>query len=339
MPTARLQASLTPNAIDSENGIISGVRVMELGRTATFADENGKPKTVQITAAHITALMNNAGNRAIPMHWTHSWAKDDADGLETKVGLLKNFRKDGEGNLIADAHLAPGQHRDTALWNAAHDPGNIMLSAVFDYSKRDPLCIPKDFRACDFVEKGAATTALLEESTASTSMDISEFITMLQDGSVKDALKAIIKSVEKGMDDSDAAAMESDAGVTEADMAEADKQQPALMRAFLRCNRSHKRQIAELKAAQPDVTALLAEAKTAAAAETTAMLGKGGLLRGTDANGGTEDEKYTATLAEFRKNAKSDVEAGWHLLRAHPELNDAHARHTRRRMELLAPTK
>ncbi len=303
---------------------------MDLGKLAVFAGEDGKPKSVKITNDHISALMNHAGNRAIPMHWTHQWAENGNEGLSSKVGLLKNFRKDDAGNLIGDAHLSPGDHRETALWNAVNDPANIMLSAVFDYAKRDPFCIPKDFRACDFVEKGAATTALLEESTATPSMDISEFITMLSDPGVKDALKAIIKTVEKGQDDADAAAMESDAGVTEADMSADDDKKPALMRACLRVTKAMRRQIA---AAATDKTALLAEVKTAASAEATALLGKSGFIG--HGAGSESADLYTATLATYRAAAKNDSEAVARMLRDKPELMEAHKEATMRQMAKL----
>ena len=305
---------------------------MELGKLAVFAGEDGKPKSVKITNEHISALMNHAGNRAIPMHWTHGWAEDGKEGLASKVGLLKNFRKDDAGNLIGDAHLSPGDHRETALWNAANDPANIMLSAVFDYAKRDPFCIPKDFRACDFVEKGAATTALLEESTASTSMDISEFITMLSDPGVKDALKAIIKTVEKGQDDADAAAMESDAGVTEADMSADDDKKPALMRACLRVTKAMRRQIS---AAATDKTALLAEVKTTAEAQATAFLGKSGFIGHSVS---VEDaDTYTATFAKYRESAPNDQVATTRMLRDKPELYPIHEQRTRERMAKFKP--
>lgn len=336
MPTARLQATFSPTDIDRENGVIKGVRVMELGKLATFEGEDGKPKSVQISADHISALMNNAGNRAIPMHWTHGWAEDGGDGLASKVGMLKNFRRDADGNLLGDAHLAPGAHRESALWSAEHDPSNIMLSAVFDYSKRDPFCIPKDFRACDFVERGAATTALLEETKTDMPDDdlISQIADACKDPHKMAAFKALMKSVQGEMDDNEAAAMESDAGVTDDDKKKDDDQKPALMRAFLRSHRAFKRQLAAAKPEAFDKTAMLAEVKTLVQAETTALLGKSGFIgHATGTEGGDE---YTAKLAEYTKTAKSPQAALTLMLRENPKLYPIHEAKTRERIALLA---
>lgn len=337
MPVARLQASFNKSAIEPDAGIIRGVRVMEKGKLATFADEKGKPKSVTITDEHISALMNHAGNRAIPSHWTHDWADSEKDPLHMRVGMLNGFRKDEEGNLIGDLHLAPGEYREKAMWSAEHEPGNIMLSAVFNYAKADAKCIPKDFQACDLVSKGAAVTALLEEATKSPSM-IEDLITALQDPTsgphLAAAIKAAIKSVDSASEDSAAAAMESDAGVSDADKKSEDDTKPALMRAFSRCHRAFLRQLGELKAAAPDKTALLAEMKTLASAEATALLGKGGILGG---GGNGDADVYTATLAEYRKSAPSDQIAVSRMLRDKPELYPLHEERTVKRIATFKP--
>ena len=48
-------ASPGQSAIDAENGVIRGVKLMELGKVARFAGEDGKPKQVKITERHIDA--------------------------------------------------------------------------------------------------------------------------------------------------------------------------------------------------------------------------------------------------------------------------------------------
>lgn len=333
LATAILRSSSGAISIDAEAGVIKAVKLMEIGRVARFAGQDGKPKQVKITDAHISALLGHAGNRAIPIHETHEWfdaqGKANADSVEreARIGALKQFRRDDSGNLIADAYLnLDKQPAKDLIWGAQHNPEDNCFSVVFSYLLDDPDCIPQNFRAGDIVPSGAATTALFsEETSTSPKMEVTEFITLLQDQSVREALKAIIKSVEKGADDSEAAAMESDAGVSDADKKKDDDQQPALMRAVGRITRAFKRQLGEAIAAQPDKTALLAEVKTAAAAEATALLGKGGFIGHGD--GGNSD-LYTATLAKYRETSKTDGEAVRRMLADKPELYDAHKQAT-----------
>lgn len=306
---------------------------MEVGKLATFAGEDGKPKSVLITDQHVSALMNHAGNRAIPSHWSHDWAESDKDPLHMRVGMLNAFRLDDEGNLIGDLHLSPGEHREKALWSAEHEPGNIMLSAVFNYSKADAKCIPRDFQACDLVSKGAAVTALLEESKPA-SMDIQELLTALDDPAVKAAVKAILKSHTGPEEDAAADSAESDAGVSDADKKKDDDQQPALMRAVGRITRAFKRQLGEAVAAQPDKTALLAEVKTAAAAEATALLGKGGFI-GIGGDGQSGDE-YEKALAKCTADAGGNaVKGGAILMREYPHLMHEYGRRQELRVAKL----
>lgn len=174
LATAILKSvSFAEPTIDRENGIIRGVKLMELGKLARFAGEDGKPKQVTITAKHIDALLAHAGNRSLPCHDTHEWfdaqGGPNADSVEknARIGALKNFRKDDDGNLIADCHLnlAKDAARDF-LWGAANNPEDNCFSVVFSYLKDDPECIPQNFRAGDLVPQGAATTALFSEMPA-----------------------------------------------------------------------------------------------------------------------------------------------------------------------------
>ena len=93
MPVARFQAKFAQSAIDADNGIIRGVKVMQNGALARFAGEDGKAKQVTISPAHIDALLSHAGNKAIPSHLSHDWFNSDADAIHSRIGALKNFPK------------------------------------------------------------------------------------------------------------------------------------------------------------------------------------------------------------------------------------------------------
>lgn len=310
---------------------------MELGKLAKFAGEDGNPKQVTIDDRHISALLSHAGNRSIPSHWTHDYFNADTDPLHARIGALKELRKDDAGNLVADLHLSPGDHRETALWNAANHPEGMMLSAVFSYGKSDPDCLPLDFQAADLVAQGAATTALLSEDTQTTkSMDITELLAALQDPAVKEALKAVIKSVEKTADDADAAAAESNAaamedagGVTDADKDPADSTQPALMRAALRLTRAGKRQREEVaalaKTISEDETALLAKAKVQAEAAFAGKIGTTHVLKtiGADTESENATAKFGAAIQKFRDAGMNEAKATLAAMDAHPDLYEA----------------
>lgn len=264
--------ALTQERIDADNNVIYGVRLCEVGKVARFNGPDGKPREAQITSEHASAFLAHAGNRAIPVHWTHDYLSDDKDRLHAKVGALKNFRLDGSGNPIADFHVAPSDYRETILWNAKEDPDNMMLSAVFNYDPSDPKAMPLDFQAADLVECGAATTALFSESQTKpnnmTDEDKAEVAKM-----IADAIAAANKTDETqdATDEATAAAAEADAGVTEADKKKEDETKPAAMRAALRIGRaSHRLTLAALA---EKLEASKAET-VLAAAQFTAALGK-----------------------------------------------------------------
>lgn len=167
LSTAILRSASGNISIDADAGIIRGVKLMELGRLARFAGDEGKAKQVTITDAHISALLSHAGNRAIPIHSTHDWfdaqGKPNADTVEmaARIGALKSFRRDDAGNLIADAYLNKAKEAaQDLLWGAESNPEDNCFSVVFSYLKDDPQCLPQNFRAGDVVPSGAATTAL-----------------------------------------------------------------------------------------------------------------------------------------------------------------------------------
>lgn len=306
MPTACFQTKFSQSAIDAEKGILTGVRLMTLGKLAQFAGDGDTVKKVTITRQHIEALLSHAGNRAVPIHLTHEWSdsqgKPNADSVEmmARIGALKNLRKDNVGDLIADAYLKDGAIRQDILFGAEHNPEDNMFSVVFDYKKNDPECLPINFRAADIVPTGAAVTALFSASQTPP-MDINELITLLDDPKCKDAIKAIVKSHQ----DVDTASAESDAGVTTADMKSSDDQMPATMRAQLRMARATARKLVDLKTATESLettkTAILAQAKTDAAAEATAMLGKSGFPK-LDPGQKTETAtaKFNAAVSELK---------------------------------------
>lgn len=303
--TAILKTSSGQIAIDAEAGVIRGVKLMELGKLAQFAGDGGT-KSVKITEAHISALLNHAGNRAIPIHLTHDWfvaqGKDNADTVEmsARIGALKAFRRDGNGDLIADAYLKEGQARTDILWGAQHNPEDNCFSVVFSYLKDDPQCIPQNFRAGDIVPSGAATTALFSKSNPEP-MEPKEFIALLlaalSDKSVQTALLSHMPTPAKEPEESELTKMESDAGVTDEDKIASDAQIPALMRSQLRIARSITRRTKSLAS---EKVAILAEAKVQAAAEATALLGKGGYLKQGDLNQ-TQDAtaKFNAAVKEL----------------------------------------
>lgn len=341
--TAFFHAASGQSAIEADKGILRGVKLMEVGHVATFKGEDGKPKTVTITPAHISALLGHAGNRALPIHHTHEWfdAQEaaNADSVESnaRMGSLKNFSRDNGGNLIADAFLnLDRQAARDLLFGAAHNPEDNCFSAVFSYRKDDPQCMPINFRAADVVPSGAATTALFTENTNTLPMDddlISQLAEACKDPHKLAAFKALMKSVasasaiDTAADDASAATMESDAGVTDADKKPEDDQKPALMRAITRVNRAHARQTATLRAdTLRDAEALL-----------TKNLGKGGKFH-IPTDDSVNGDEYTAKLAKYTETAKGNSVLGaFRLLKDHPELTPAHEAATRARMAKLSP--
>jgi len=338
--TAFFRATGGQSAIDAENGILRGVKLMEVGHVATFKGEDGKAKSVTITPAHIAALLGHAGNRALPIHETHEWfdAQDgpnaDSAELNARIGCLKSFRKDEQGNLIADAFFQAGAKRDSILWAAEHNPEDTMFSAVFSYRKDDPQCLPINFRAADVVPCGAATTALFSDNTNPDNMPPAEItLAQLQSLLATPEGKAMLqgcldghsKAADTAADESAAAAMESDAGVTDADKKPEDSQTAALMRCVARMSRAFQRQLAEARA----------DVGIKAEAAATALLGKGGKFQ--VSTGNEVSDEYTATLAKFLAVEPNPQKAAFAMLKKHPELTPAHENATRARMAKLIP--
>lgn len=330
---AFLQASFGTPEIDTDNGIIRGVKIMEVGCTAHFSDTAGNVRSVKITPAHVNALMAHAGNRALPIHATHEWlqyeGKPDADSKEmgARIGALKAFRKDDKGDLIADAFFKDGQARQDIMWSAKHNPEDTMFSAVFNFKKDDPDCMPTNFRAGDVVPFGAATTALFSavnpnDNMADTDTDfITKLSAALKDPTIHAAVKAMVKECEPADDDTSTADMEEAAGVTKDDKKDSDKQAPAMMRRFLPIIRALGRRT---KAVATDEAVLLAKVDIRAKAEATAALGNNTLLRQRE-----DDAKKPTAVAKFNGLVKELVDKGIKpnaaavaVLRAHPGISD-----------------
>ena len=261
MATAAFKLNtLSQERIDAENSVIYGVRLCEVGKVARFNGPDGKPRTAEITSEHAAAFLAHAGNRAIPVHWTHDYLNDAKDRLHAKVGALKNFRLDEAGNPVADFYVAPSEYKDAILWNAKEDPENMMLSAVFSYDPKDPKAMPMDLQAADLVECGAATTALFSETQPTKTMTEDE-IKALVAPMIAEAIAAAAVKPEVEAEVEMAAAAEAEAGVTDADKKPEDEGKPAAMRAALRIARATSRLTQAALAASKDETVKLAEAQ------------------------------------------------------------------------------
>lgn len=321
LSTAILRSASGAVVIDSEAGVIRGVKLMELGKLARFSGEGGKAKQVTITNEHISALLSHAGNRSIPIHDSHEWFdaqdKPNADSVEmnARIGALKAFRRDDAGNLIADAHLNKAKPAALdLLWGAEANPEDNCFSVVFNYLKDDPNCIPQNFRAGDRVPSGAATTALFSETQTESDMTKDETLALLRE-ELPSILKTALLSEKKETteEETTATAMESDAGVTDADKKPEDEQKPALMRSAIRCERARNRKFAENQAA------LLSEMDTKIKASETALLGRGPFLQPGDDK--KNSDTYTATLATYKDASKgNEVLAVARMLKDKPEL-------------------
>ena len=296
--TAFFRVSPGVPTIDAERGILRGVKLMEVGKVATFAGPDGNPKSVTITPKHIEALLSHAGNRAVPIHWTHEWHdKGDGAEMDARIGALKTFRKDDAGNLVGDAYLSDTSRRPAILWAAEHNPEDTMFSAVFNYSPDDAQAMPLNFRAADIVPTGAATTALftqtqklpMDDAPAANTTDLlSQVSAAIQaDPHFLAALEAMVKSVKKAtpddapVEDTAAAEMESAAGVTDEDKKPEDDKKPVMMRAMLRCERARNRK----------QVAFFATVETKAKAGATAMLGAGRHLQSVSTQSTENDPK------------------------------------------------
>lgn len=330
MPVAIFNLSIrSAQKIDAEKGIIEGCKLAEVNKVAIFADKDGKPTQILMRPAlleNLLALWKAKEEGAA--HWSHRWIETGEDGIESKVATWKNFRIDGNGDLAADAYLWPTARKEAILYAAEHDPKGLMVSQVFDYSGGRDDCKPIAVHAADFVERGASTTALLaklsqtQKTANMAEITLDDLKTLFATPEGKAMVQGCIDGHDKAADDTEAAAMESDAGVTDADKKKEDDQKPALMRAQLRIARSVARQSAQLKV---DKAAILAEAKTNAAAEATAVLGKGRFISagGEDDKTKTATAKFSAAVKELTDKGVKEGAATQAVLKGQPELYES----------------
>lgn len=310
MPHARFQSQIGSPVIDEENGVIRGCRIATLGAKSTSKD--GEGAGLEMDSDTIGGLYSLSKD-GIPAFFTHGWYDDDSDPLNNDTGVWKDTRIDNIGNLVADWHAFDTPHKAGIFSRAKVDPNSIAVSPIFDYDLRSgstTLCNPTRFISADFVKAGAINKALFSDDTNKTEpMDITEFLTLLEDPKSLDAIEAIVKKARKSSDDSDSAAaaeMESDAGVTDADKKKDDDQKPALMRALPRCVRAINRiATASLKSIEERETAILAKAAVQSKAEATALLGSGKFLQ----TGADKKDGETAT-ARFNNAVKELTERG-----------------------------
>lgn len=174
MPSAILRESISSRSnVDAEKGIVYGCRLAEVGKLAVFAGLDGKPVEIKITPALVDSLLAicSEDNR-LNAHWTHKHVDGREDALLSRVATWRNFRKDENGNLIADAFTAPGTYREAILHWAENDPQGMMVSMVFDYTGGRDNPIAESVRAADFVAKGAATSALLSAFAKTAKLDM-----------------------------------------------------------------------------------------------------------------------------------------------------------------------
>lgn len=150
-----------------QDGVISGVRLMEVNRTAHFKGADGKAKSIEITPELIAALLAHVGNRSIPSHLSHDHYGADTDAIHARLGSVKNIRIDGAGNLVGDLHTMPNENGRLALWLAENDPENAAMSAIFDYNaitkEGKTYAVPLNFQTADLVAAGAACSALFSQ--------------------------------------------------------------------------------------------------------------------------------------------------------------------------------
>lgn len=317
-------ASFANQRIDDAGGVIYGAKVAELGKVACFTGPDGKtPRYTTISPEHVDAFLAHAGNRTIPVHWTHDYREDKKDALSAKVGALKNFRKDEEGNPVADFHVSPGEYRDVIFWNAANDPTGMMLSPVFGYDPKDAKSLPMDFRAADLVECGAATTALLSDASVLSSPDsLSDQPTQTMDETLKAAIQQMITDAfaQAMCADPTDEAMMADAGVTDADKKPEDAKMSAHRRVIAQCSRAFNRRIsAALKLAE--------EAPTKAEAALASNVGTAvSLAMNAGGNQTNPKDAFNAKVKELVDKGVKPHQAVIAAMTAHPELYEASER-------------
>lgn len=343
MPTARaiLRNGLNSPTINEDRSAVIGCQLAKVGKRGVYADTEGKKHEIVATSGLIKGLLAICTeNERVNGHWTHDWILNNEEGIKTTAATWRNFRLDGQGNLIADAFLFPGSNKEAILHAAENDPQAMSVSMVFDWKgdANNPTAVAVS--AADFVERGAITEALCRAVCASAEtqktailMEVSDLVTLLSDPAVKTAIKAIVESHE------DAASEEVDpalmADVSEEDKKPEDEEKSAVARAVCQLSRSFNRRLKSI-ATVDNSAKLTPEIETAIAAKVASELGSKQFIGSGGVPKATED-KYTATLSEYRKTAKNDQVAVFRMLKDHPELYAAHEANTLARCQKLTP--
>ena len=162
----------TPEQVDRENGIIRGVKVIELG---PLKQGDPRPYFVDQTTLDQVAEFGNRPNAGIKARFTHPNMSED--GLGKHLGKQRDFRVEGNA-VLADFHRATSAKADLSdhiFDMAVESPEDIGLSivAVFDDEAMQaeenedglqPIRL-NGLRAVDFVGEGAATDGLFDTET------------------------------------------------------------------------------------------------------------------------------------------------------------------------------
>ncbi len=324
-------------SVDETNGIVTGCKLADVGALAVFAGKDGKPTELRITPALVNDILgfaNQAGR--LDAYWTHDRLSDETrDPLHDSIGVWRNFRKDEQGNPIADLHLEPSDHKERVLWKAKNDPTGIMTSLVFGYRGGKEDARATSLESGDLVRYGAATKALLSAYPDNLSdnqpMDINELLSLLDDPAACDKILAMVKAAQKGhasadMEDADVDAAMSAAGVTDADKKPEDASKTKVTRAILTLARATQRQ---LSAITTDRKTLLDEAATKAEANFTAKLGKGGTFVPSEVK--TENDAFEAAVqSQITAGAPNRARA---IFRVQKDKPDLYAKWAKRRSE------
>lgn len=321
MALATFRIAIDNSPVDAEKGVISGCILAQSGKLATFSGSDGKAIEVMVTPSLIDSLLNLANTQArLDAYWTHDRLNPenaDKDPIHDSVGVWQNFRKNENGDLIADAALEPSQYREKILWKAQNDKRGIMTSLVFNYRGGRDDAIATEILSGDFVRFGAATTALLSQHKPNNNMTQKE---------IEEIIEAKFSALQK---DAEAKLAEVEIEVDEEDKKGEPEEMPAVMRSFRRLANASKRQTATLSAKlttleteNATLKAELANAGDTALAKFTAKLGKGDFQIQPPAKTADNDPE-TAILSAMKtlpegKNTRAHAKA--HIARTNPEL-------------------
>jgi hypothetical protein len=322
---------LSPD-IDEENGLIKNCRIATLNAISIAEEGDGRGMVMDSRMIEGLLVQAKAKGDRIPAFFSHDWLNDDSktDPIHSDAGVWHDFAIDTGGNLVANFQAFETPYKAGIFSRAKLDPAGIAVSPIFKYQQRNGdarFCDPTNFVSSDFVKAGAINKALFSATQKITHMAISlddlkeVFATPEGKAMVQGCIDGHDKAEDTAKDDADAAEMESDAGVEDEDKKKEDDQKPALMRATLRIARNINRKIAKLAA---DKVAILAEAKTQAGAEATAVLGKSRFIAAGDQNNPENPiAKFNAAVKALTDSGVKEGAAIQAVMSKQPELYNA----------------